>query len=134
MTAIRQFSRYVAIGVGTNATLYGAYLALTALGLRPTIAMTLVYVTGTISSFYLNRRWAFQSTQPYGNALARYVLLYASGYILNYAGLAHLPVMLRLPHQLVQICLMGGLVVYFFLMLRLWVFRQPSLQATAPEA
>ena len=123
MTALRQFSRYVTIGVVTNLLLYGAYLLLTAMGADPKAAMTVTYVTGVALSFHLNRRWTFESGLPYMQTLRRFVALYASGYALNYAGLALFADRLGLPHQLVQIAIMGGLVVYFFSMFRVWVFR-----------
>lgn len=123
MTALRQFSRYVTIGVATNLSLYAAYLLLTALGLDPKAAMTATYAVGVALSFHLNRRWTFESGLPYWLALRRFVLLYASGYLLNLAGLAFFADRLGLPHQLVQVVVMGALVVYFFTMFRVWVFR-----------
>ena len=123
MTALRQFSRYVAIGVMTNLSLYAAYLLLTALGADPKAAMTATYVAGVALSFHLNRRWTFESGLPYLKTLRRFLLLYASGYVLNLAGLALFTDRLGFPPQLVQITIMGGLVVYFFLMFRAWVFH-----------
>lgn len=123
VTALRQFSRYVTIGVVTNLLLYASYLLLTFAGTAPKAAMTVTYVTGVALSFHLNRRWTFESGLPYMQTLRRFIALYASGYVLNYAGLALLSDRLGLPHQLVQIAIMGGLVVYFFLMFRIWVFR-----------
>ncbi|MEZ5532093.1 MAG: GtrA family protein [Steroidobacteraceae bacterium] len=125
VTVLRQFSRYVTIGVVTNGLLYGAYLLLTATGAAPEAAMTVTYLTGVALSFHLNRRWTFESGLPYLHTLIRFIALYASGYALNYVGLALLPDRLGLPHQLVQIAIMGGLVVYFFAMFRAWVFRSP---------
>jgi putative flippase GtrA len=123
VTALRQFSRYVTIGVVTNLSLYAAYLLLAAMGMDPKAAMTVTYVAGVVLSFHLNRRWTFDSGLPYLKTLRRFVVLYASGYVLNLAGLALFTDWLGLPHQLVQIAIMGNLVVYFFLMFRLWVFR-----------
>jgi len=123
VTVLRQFSRYVTIGVVTNALLYASYLLLTASGAAPRAAMTVTYITGVALSFHLNRRWTFDSGLPYMQTLRRFVALYASGYVLNYAGLALFHDRLGLPHQLVQIAIMGGLVVYFFAMFRVWVFR-----------
>ncbi len=123
MTALRQFSRYVTIGVATNLSLYAAYLLLTALGLDPKAAMTVTYAVGVALSFHLNRRWTFESGLPYLQTLRRFVALYASGYVLNLAGLALFADRLGLPHQWVQIAIMAGLVVYFFTMFRVWVFR-----------
>ncbi len=123
MTILRQFSRYVTIGIVTNGLLYGAYLLLTFSGAAPKVAMTVTYVTGVTLSFHLNRRWTFDSGLPYLQTLGRFVALYASGYALNYAGLDVLTDRLGLPHQLVQIAIMGGLVIYFFAMFRVWVFR-----------
>lgn len=123
MTALRQFSRYVTIGAVTNLLLYGAYLLLTALGIAPELAMTATYIAGVALSFHLNRTWTFESGVPYMRTLRRFMALYASGYAINWLGLALLPDRLGIPHQLVQIVIMGGLVVYFFAMFRVWVFR-----------
>ncbi|MBV6416799.1 MAG: hypothetical protein CMLOHMNK_01414 [Steroidobacteraceae bacterium] len=123
MTALRQFSRYVAIGAITNLLLYAAYLLLTEWGAAPRAAMTVTYIAGVASSFHLNRRWTFDSGLPYLQTLRRFIALYASGYVLNFIGLLLLVDVLGLPHQLVQIAIMGALVVYFFLLFRVWVFR-----------
>lgn len=123
MTVLKQFSRYVTVGVISNAMLYAAYLALTALGVPPKVAMTVTYAAGIVLSFHMNRRWTFDITLPYGRSLGRYVMLYLSGYVLNYVGLALFSDVLGLPHQLVQITIMALLAAYFFVMFRLWVFR-----------
>jgi len=54
-----QFFKYVAIGLGTILALFGLYLALTGLGIRYLVAMTMVYVLGVVIGFVLNRGWTF---------------------------------------------------------------------------
>lgn len=97
-----QFTRYVLVGLASNLVLYLAYLALTAWGMGPKPAMSLLYALGVAQTFVFNRKWSFRHQGGFHGTFARYVVAYAFGYILNLTVLWLAVDRLGLPHQLVQ--------------------------------
>jgi putative flippase GtrA len=96
---------------------------LTTFGAQPKVAMTLLYVLGTLQSFMFNKRWSFRSEAPHGAELARYVASYAAGYLLNLLLLVVLVDRMHLPHRLVQAFAIVALAVFLFVLQKFWVFR-----------
>lgn len=126
MHIYRHFTRYAVVGFFSNAFVYAIYLALTRLGLSPTLAMSLVYCMGVLQTFYFNKAWTFQFIGTSSPALARYAVIYALGYLINVLVLIVLVERADLPHQWVMAGLILFLAVFFFLGQRFWVFRQAS--------
>lgn len=123
MTAAGQFSRYVVVGLVSNAVLYAGYLALTMAGMEPKLAMTVMFALGVMQTFVANRTWTFGHEGPRGASFVRYSLLYLSGYAINFAALALMVDGLGFPHQIVQAVMVGVVAVYLFILQKLWVFK-----------
>lgn len=119
-----QSLRFAVVGLASNAVLYLAYLALTTTGLGPKLAMTLVYAIGVTQTFLFNKRWTFNHGGRHDTAFARYVSVYAGGYLANLLVLAWLVDDLGLPHQIVQGVMILVLAGCFFLLQKFWVFRE----------
>lgn len=123
-----QLFRYAVVGLASNALLYGAYLALTRLGVEPKLAMTLLYAAGVAQTFLFNKRWSFRHGGTHGPAFVRYCAAYALGYGINFVALLLLVDRLGYPHQLVQGVVVVSLALMLFSLQKFWVFRQaPSL-------
>ena len=123
-----QLLRYAVVGLASNALLYGAYLALTRLGVEPKLAMTLLYAAGIAQTFLFNKRWSFRHGGMHGPAFVRYCAAYALGYAINFVALLLLVDRLGYPHQLVQGVVVVSLAVMLFSLQKFWVFRHgPSL-------
>lgn len=120
---VRAFARFGVVGITSNALLFVVYLVLTALGMEPLAAATLMWILGVAISFVLNRSWTFRHSGSVGPALVRYGLLYATAYGLNLALLALLT-RAGYPHALVQGILILVFGVGLFIVQRTWVFRQ----------
>jgi putative flippase GtrA len=120
-----QFWRFVVVGAISNAVLYALYLVLTRWGLRPKIAMTVVYGAGVVQTFVFNKQWAFRSRGPAAAPFRRYVVTYAAGYALNLGGLSVLVDSLGWAHELAQGILIVVIAVLLFLLQKFWVFRAP---------
>ena len=67
-TARKQFLRYAFVGLSSNLVLYLAYLGLTALGMGPRLAMSILYAVGVTVTFAVNRRWSFSHDGLGGSA------------------------------------------------------------------
>lgn len=117
-----QLVRFGIVGLLSNAVLYLAYLALTALGMEPKLAMTLLYAVGVAQTFLFNKRWSFRHGGAHGPAFVRYCVAYAIGYAINLGALALLVDVLGYPHQAVQGALILALAVFFFLLQKYWIF------------
>ena len=120
-----QFSRYAVIGLVLNAALYGLYLALAAAGLSPVGAMTASYALGIALGFVMNRRITFGHNGRPAGPFFRYIVAYALGYLLNWAGLWLLVDRMAVPHQLAQAGLICAVACFLFIMQRIWVFAAP---------
>jgi putative flippase GtrA len=130
----RQFTRWVIVGVVTNASLYLAYLGLTRSLLAPKAAMTVVYAAGVLLGFLGNRSWSFEHVGRVDTALLRYVAVYVLGYAINFAGLEIGVDMLALPHEVVQGAMIIVVAAVMFVMQKLFVFAGPRDAAgTSPK-
>ena len=127
----RQLMRYIVVGVTSNLLLYLAYIGLTTLGLGHKTAMTLLYVTGGLLTFFANRTWSFNHRGSGPSALARYVIAYIFGYLFNLALLWLFVDRLHQPHLLVQAAAIVLVAVSLFLLNKFWVFAPPTIRESA---
>lgn len=118
-----QLLRYGIIGLMSNALGYALYLGLTYVGLGPKLAMSLLYVVGVLQTFFLNRRWTFEHDGRTGQAFRRYVVLYASGYVLQLLALSFFVDWFGFPHQWVMLALIIFMALFLFAGQKVWVFR-----------
>jgi putative flippase GtrA len=86
----KQLFLFGLIGLGVNAALYGAFLALLAVGFSPHAAQAVSFGLGTLLSYGLNRRVTFADSQPALRTLPRFVATYGICYVLNIIALAGL--------------------------------------------
>ena len=118
----QQFIRFVIVGVGLNAPLYGAYLLLTGIPMDSRAAMTCTYSCGVLLGFVLYRRIIFRYPGDNAPALRRYIATYILGYAINFATLWILVEQAGIAHQVVQ----GGvtliLPIILFALQKYWVF------------
>ena len=119
---LKQFYRYAVVGIATNLFGYAAYLAITALGMEPKIAMSTLYIGGATAAYFGNRQWTFDHQGSVAQSSAKYVLAHVSGYFLNLALLLVFADALGLPHQGVQGVAVFVVAIYLFLVFRLLVF------------
>jgi putative flippase GtrA len=117
-----QMLRFAMVGLASNAVLYLVYLGMTAAGMGPKLAMSMLYGIGVAQTFLFNKRWTFNHSGRFDAALLRYFAVYAGGYLANLLVLAWLVDVLRYPHQIVQGVMIVLLAGCFFLLQKFWVF------------
>lgn len=98
----------------------------------PKTAMSVLYVTGVLQTYFFNRQWTFGHQGNAGASLIRYVTAYAFGYFVNLVALMVLVDHIGLPHQAVQAGMIIAIAALLFLLQRYWVF--PNTSATMTEA
>ncbi len=121
---LHRLARYALVGVTTNLVGYLVYLAVTALGAGPKIAMTMLFVLGTALSYYGNRTYTFRQNGPVGREALKFGAVYASGWLLNYAILVLFVDRLGYPHQLIQLGAIFFVAAYLFACFRTFVFTR----------
>ena|SRR5438876_3117134 len=119
---ITQLGRYAITGVASNTLLYGLYLALTGMGARPEVAMSLLYALGVLQTFIVNRAWSFGHVGAAPPALLRYAACYALGYLVNLAILVLFADALGWDHRYVQASAILLVAALLFVLQRHWVF------------
>jgi len=118
-----ELTRFALVGVASNVLLYLLYLLLTSVGVGPKTSMTVAYLVGVLQSFALNRRWTFVNNGARLASLLRYGVVYASGYVVNYALLLVLVDRFGVAHQAAQGFAIFVVAAFLFLAQKYWVFR-----------
>lgn len=124
MQTLKQFIRYIAVGLASNAVLYLFYLLVTWLGVGPKTAMTVLYILGVLQTFVFNKKWSFRFAGAATPALVRYATVYVLGYVIQFLTLMVLVDQVGLPHQWVMAGLILFMAVFLFMGQKFWVFRQ----------
>ena len=119
-----QLLRYGIIGLTRTSIGYLIYLTLTHYGTDPKTAMSMLFAVGVIISFTLNRRWTFIHTGGIVASAIRFGAVYSIGYLINLGFLFIFVDIYGLAHQFVQLAAMATLVLYFFVTLKLFVFKE----------
>lgn len=128
-----QFVRYVAIGLGLNATLYIAYLLLSWLVIGSRGAMTITFSVGMLLSFIANRNLTFRHRGDHLGALLRFIVCYAILYTVNFIALWAFAERMGVAHQIVQGGVILVLPLFAFALQKYWVFPNAAGRA-APLA
>lgn len=118
-----QSLRFIIVGVASNLILYLLYLILTSVGLGHKIAMTVLYLIGTLQTYWFNRRWTFEDRSGFKRTFLRYITAYALAYGFNLLVLVLLVDRLGLAHEFVQGVMIPLVAVLLFLLQKSWVFR-----------
>ena len=110
-----QILRYGLNGVLLNGIGYCFYLLATRYGLRPILAVTILYPIGIILSFFTHKVFTFKVVkhQSTSKGLITFVTVYFLGYLLNITLIYIFHNMFKFPHQVVQFC--SIIIVAFFL-------------------
>ncbi len=114
--------RFIIVGLVSNGILYVLYLLLTHLGMDYKMAMTLLFATGVLQTYFFNQRWTFEISKFSWSAMFRYGLLYGSAYLINLAAFWVLIDKAGFPHQFVQAVMILSISVYLFIVQKIWVF------------
>lgn len=121
--AQHKLGKFVVVGIVNNLIGYGAFVALSLLGVAAIPAMTLSYGIGMIVSFVGNRKWTFGHRGSLGPSLVKFAVANSVGYGVNFGLLWLFVGQLGLSQIPVQFFATGCVALCTFLMMRLWVFR-----------
>lgn len=121
-TTIAQTGKFLFAGLVTNASVYTAYLLLTAAGMGHKTAMSLLFVAGMVLSYNMNKRWTFSSQDARNATLWRFVAAYGAAYLLNLAAMWVAVDRMNIPHYLVQAVNIVVISALLFVAQKYWIF------------
>lgn len=122
---LTQFVRYGVVGASLNLFGYLIYLVVTWLGMEPKMVVTVFYPLSVLYGYFAHKRFSFRYA---GNArnyrtVARYILVYAIGYVINVCLIAFFHDRLGYRHQIVQAAAIFVVAGFLFVMMKLFVFH-----------
>lgn len=121
-TEIVRLSRYGAVGIVTNVSLYLAFLILFYAGTPAVAASAICYVAGVTLNYLLNRRWTFQSQADHRRDMLKFLLAYGIGFGVTMICMTYLT--RWTAAELAQILTIGITAITIYLSLRLFQFGQ----------
>ena len=120
--------RYGVLGIVSNIVLYLLYLFFTGVGFGYKTTMTTLFITGTVQSFFFNKRWTFEYQGNNKSTFAKYFLIYGIGYLANLIGLTLFVDYLNFPHEIVQGILILVVSSILFMLQSHWVFKKNLIE------
>lgn len=123
------FLRFCAVGAIGFLVDAGVLLVAIAIGLGPVGGRLLSFAVAVLTTFELNRRWAFRGRgeRPFFPALATYIGVQGLGFVLNFGTYALLLLGLRPPYNHPLMCLVVASVLALlinYVGASVWVFRE----------
>jgi putative flippase GtrA len=117
--------RYLLVGASVNGAGYLAYLLLTAVGLTPRLAVTVLLPVSLWAAFRLHGRVTFNASERQSTAGIRFLAVSLVGYALNLAILTTLVDGAGVPHQVAQLVSVALIGLVMFRLIRRFVFPEP---------
>ncbi len=118
--------RYAVVGLTLNLLGYLVYLVVTSLGLSPIATVSIFYPLSVLAGYLAHRRHTFQQKAQTLDeiTLGRYIVAYATGYLINIGLIQLLYGELGYPHQLVQAGAILIVAIFLFVALNFFVFKE----------
>lgn len=130
----RKLVLYALVGLTSNAVALAVYVVLVDVaGLTPTVSMTAVYTVAAAIGFWGNRHLTFAHEGPVLSSMARYVITYAVGYVINFVILSVGVDRLGYSHIWTQAVAIVVVAAFLFLALERFVFPASTRAAVAAE-
>jgi putative flippase GtrA len=124
---VEQFLRFGGVGVLAAVGHYGTLIGAVELAGTPPVPATLAgYLVGGIVSYVLNRCWTFASDARHREAVGKFVLVAAVGFVLTGAMMALLTGPLAIHYLPAQIATTLVVMLWSFWANKLWTFARRS--------
>lgn len=118
--------RFIVTGVLSNALFYCFFLVLLWLTVPYQIALTVVYISGMIFGYLVNKYWSWKDKSPIFRSAAAYVLIYGIVYICHLGFVSYLVEIQSLKPALATLISFICLTIPLFILLDKLVYRLPK--------
>jgi putative flippase GtrA len=123
---MKQFLLFAGIGAIGTAGHYTTLIVLVeALRVDPLLASTLGFVVGALINYFLNYYYTFASAKSHRDAMSKFALVALVGAIANSAMMHVALTWLGLYYLLAQIIATAVVLVWNFIVNKLWTFATP---------
>jgi putative flippase GtrA len=119
---IDEFIRYSIIGLANNSFGYLLFLLISYHGVEYKLTMSILYATSTFFSFLGNWKWVFKHNQYIIPAIAKFLMVYFLGYLINLFLLIYFADQLGYSYLIVQVIAMFIIAIFLFVMFKFVVF------------
>ena len=124
---IMQFITYAGVGsVGTLAHYLLLLLLVEGIGVSPYQGAIAGFLLGALVNYQLNHRFTFRSTQQHRDALPKFLFVVAIGVLFTGALMAWATERLNIHYLIAQLITTALLLIFTFVVNRLWTFRHPE--------
>ena len=105
-----------------SAAIYLGYLGATALSVSPVWAISLIYPVAVGLSYFLNRRFTFNSSRRHRESTWRFLVAHTAGYLLNVGLLWVVTRFTLIDHKVAEAVVLVTVGMFLFVVLRVFVF------------
>ncbi len=118
-----QFRNFFIVGIAAAIAHYSVLVGLVeGFGWGKVLATLLGYLCGGLVSYWLNRRFTYQSARPHSEAGWRFALVAGIGFGLTGALMHWLHGIWGWPYLVAQVLITGIVLIWSFIANRLWTF------------
>jgi putative flippase GtrA len=120
---VRQLTSFVSVGALATALHYAVLITAVQLLRVPPVPSALAgYCCGGFLSYVLNRRHTFVTDRPHAEAIWRFALVAAAGFVLTFLMMSLLVDAWHRPYLAAQVVTTGVVMIWNFLANRYWTF------------
>lgn len=120
----RQFLLFACVGAGGTLAHYAVLIAVVeAGGLSPLAGAAAGFIVGGLVNYVLNRSVVFRSDRAHTEALPRFFIIAGTGLLWTLLLMAGMTDGLGIPYLAAQVLTTGILLVWHYLLNRIWTFR-----------
>jgi putative flippase GtrA len=118
-----QWTRFSLVGIKANVIYYLLYMLMTAAGLSAILSVTIIYLLGSVYTFWFTKGFVFRDSNLVKRQFPQYLTVYFIAWGLNIVTLDFMISQMGINHMLAQGTLVCVFAVLIFLTLRFVVFR-----------
>jgi putative flippase GtrA len=130
--SVRQFRRFVVVGVANTVLSFAAYRLLLAIGTPYVLAAAIAFSIGAVNGFVFNRRWTF-GAPPSARARLRYVAIQVLGVCATSVLVLFSVRVAGTGKPFAYLAAIPPVTVCMFLANRIWTFADGGGRVNPPE-
>jgi putative flippase GtrA len=122
---VRRFVRFTSLGAIGTVAHYAVLVGVVELaGLDAAVASGIGFFLGAVINYSLSRAFVFDTDRSHGVVFSKFLLVALGGLLITVIAMHLLVEILGLNYLISQILITGGLVLWHYVMNRIWSFRR----------